>query len=128
MKMQYTVIHDGTSYDIPNYTMSIAGEIEKVEQFKVATNPFDKKCKKMYDFISDKLGKERTIEVVGEFSTADPNTINIVYLEIVASYNQPLEKYQNEQAQSKLDDSQMEKVTALLSALDKSKDVLKVIK
>ena len=126
--MQYTIIHDGKSYDIPNYTMGVAGEIEKVELFKVAENPFDKKCKKMYDFISDKLGKENTIEVVGEFLNADPNTINIIYLKIVASYNRPLEEYQNEQSQTKLDDAQIDKVTALLSALGNSKDALKVIK
>ena len=126
--MQYTIIHEGTSYDIPNYTMAIAGEIEKLEQFKMAENPFEKKCKKMYDFISDKLGKEHTVESVGEFAAADPNTINIVYLKIVASYNKPLEEYQNEQSQTKLDDAQIDKVTALLSALSNSKDALKVIK
>lgn len=126
--MQYTIIHNGTSYDIPNYTMGVSEEIEKIGQFNMADNPFKKKCQKMYDFISDKLGKENTAEVVGDFATADPNTINIVYLEIVASYNKPLEEYQNEQSHSKLDDAQIDKVTALLSALSNSKDALKVIK
>lgn len=115
--MEYTIIKNGRSYDLPAYTLKISEKLEQVEIFKMGDVPVNEKYKKMYDFCCEVLGKENATEIIGKLSDADPNMINIVYLDIVRAYNRPLEEYEKERQNEQLDTESISKITDLLSGL-----------
>lgn len=121
----YTIIYKGISYDLPNYSIKISEKLEEIELLNRGNQKFRDKCKKMYDFISEMIGKENCIEIIGKFEDSDPNTINIVYLEIVKSYNTPLEEYRKSQMEDKLDSSQVEKILEVVKAIPAIKEMEK---
>ena len=45
--MEYTVIYNGQSYDIPNYSIKISEKLEEIELLNRGNQKFKDKCKKM---------------------------------------------------------------------------------
>lgn len=126
--MEYTVILNGESIDLPNYSIKISEKLEKVEISNLSNKDFKSKCKVMYDFIVEIIGKENTIKFIGKFEDSDPNSINILYLKIVESYNRPLNDFQKSQSEEKIDTEQMDKVIELLKALPNAELIKKINK
>lgn len=123
--MEYTIIWNGQSYDIPKYTMKISEKLEEIELLNRGNQKFRDKCKKMYDFIVEILGKETTSEILGKFEESDPNNLNILYLEIVKSYNKPLLDYNKQGVDEQLDSEQVTKMLELVKALPNIKEFIK---
>lgn len=125
--MVYTIIENGKSYDLPNYNLKISAKMEAVENFKTTAASASDKIRKMYDFITEIVGKENTVEMIGKVDEADPNDINIAYLDIVRAYNKPLVDYEKARQAEQLDGEAFEKLQKLLGnasvlqALKKSK-------
>lgn len=117
MRMEYTVIYNGQSYDIPNYSIKISEKLEEIELLNRGNQKFRDKCKKMYDFIGEVLTKQVTSELIGKFEDSDPNTINILYLEIVKSYNKPLADYNESEVEKRINSDELEKMLELVKAL-----------
>ena len=117
--MEYNIIYEGRGYELPKYSIKVAEKIEKLEDAKGSNINFKEKCKLIYGFIDFALGKEFTAEVLGDFQEADPNTINIVYLEIVKQYNKPLTDYNNAESTAKLDEAGIDRLTDLLKSIPK---------
>lgn len=115
--MEYSFIYGNKGYELPTYSMKIAEKIETVEKTNQGPSKFRDKCKSMYEFISNIIGKDNTDEIIGVFNESDPNIINLVYLEIVKQYNKPLVDYNAEETAAKLDDVGIDKITELLKAL-----------
>ena len=117
--MEYSIIHNGQAYDLPPYSLKIAEKLEKTELSNGSGKRFKEKCKGMYDLICELLTPDSTKEILGEFLDADPNTINIVYLEIVKQYNKPLDDYRAEKTNESLSDRNIQKLTDMLNAFEK---------
>lgn len=117
MRMEYTVIYNGQSYDIPNYSIKISEKLEEIELLNRGNQKFRDKCKKMYDFIGEILTKQVTSELIGKFEDSDPNAINILYLEIVKSYNKPLTDYNETEVEKRINSDELEKMLELIKAL-----------
>lgn len=115
--MEYTVIYNGVSYDIPSYSIKISEKLEEIELLNRGNQKFKEKCKKMYDFISEIIGKENSTNILGKFEESDPNVINILYLDIVKSYNKPLEDYTQQGLSEKLSDGQLDKMLEVIRAI-----------
>ena len=115
--MEYTVIYNGQSYDIPNYSIKISEKLEEIELLNRGNQKFRDKCKKMYDFIGEVLTKQVVNELIGKFEDSDPNTINILYLEIVKSYNKPLTDYNESAVEKRINSDELEKMLELVKAL-----------
>ena len=64
--------------------------------------------------------KNNIEELIGKFEDCDPNEINILYLQILKTYNEPLENYKDSDVYARLDNFQIEKLTSLVDALDKA--------
>lgn len=125
--MEYSFIYNGKNYDLPKYNFSIAEKLEKQENINNNSGKFKDKCKSMYELINELIGKESTEELIGKFNDSDPNIINIIYLEIVKAYNQPVADYNADNIDNKLNDSNIGKITDLLNSLQNI-DKLKAIK
>lgn len=115
--MDYTIIENGRSYDLPKYNLKISAKMEQVEAFKTSGASVNEQLKRMYDFCGEILGKENAAEIMGKIDDADPNMINIVYLDIVRSYGRPLEEYEKDRQNEQLNGENIDKMLALLSGL-----------
>ena len=115
--MEYTVIYNGQSYDIPDYSIKISEKLEEIELLNRGNQKFKDKCRKMYDFIGEILTKQVASELIGKFEDSDPNTINILYLEIVKSYNKPLTDYNEAEVEKRINSDELEKMLELVKAL-----------
>lgn len=115
--MEYKINWNGESYDIPNYSLKIADKLEGIELLNRGNQKFRDKCKKMYDFICEMLTKDIVINLLGKFEDSDPNNINILYLEIVKTYNQPLIDYNKSDIEEKLNTDEMSKMSELIKAI-----------
>lgn len=125
--MEYNITINGESYELPKYNMKIAEKLEKTELLNnKASESFKAKCKSMYDFCAELLGKEIVAVLIGKFEESDPNDINILYLDIVKTYNKPLEDYQQTETSEKLNGMEFDKLTELLNAVSRSDKFFKV--
>ena len=123
--MEYTVIYNGQSYDLPNYSIKISDKLEEIEISNKGTVKFKDKCKKMYDFIGEMLTKQTALEILGKFEESDPNMINIIYLEIVKSYNKPLADYNKAEVEEVMNSGDMDRILELTKALPSIKEMQK---
>lgn len=114
--MEYTVELDGNIYDLPKYTLAIADKISVVE--KIPNSRLNDKCKKMYDFIRDLLGKDTTESSLGKYKDIDPNQVTLMFESIVRTYKQPIEDSRAELARERLEGSQIKEITQMLTALN----------
>ena len=118
--MEYKVMFKGEMVELPQYSLEIAEKIEKTEQNKLSTNGIREQLKMMYDCLASIIGKTEVKSVLGEFAKSDPNDINILYLEMIKSFNEPYDTYQSAAIDEKLDMDSVEKMTKLLDAVGKS--------
>lgn len=116
--MVYTIIENEKSYDLPQYNLKISAKMEAVEKFKTTAASASDKIRKMYGFITELVGKENAVEMIGKVDEADPNMINIVYLDIVRAYNKPLMDYEKERQAEQVNNEAFEKLEKLMSNLN----------
>ena len=112
----------GETIHLPDYTVDIAEKIESVMLYADTKARFRDKIKKMYDFLSNLLGKEKVIEQFGKFETCDPNDINLLFLRIKDAYNRPVADYNDDKIVEKLDKTQIDKLSKIVDSADKIKN------
>lgn len=101
----YSILFDGKKIELPKYSVELALKIEALDN--VEGNLKDK-LQAMYDFVYELIG-EKEVELIGAFDEADPNMINILFLQIVSCYNKPLTDYNVKEATKVMDDPQIKK-------------------
>lgn len=116
--MEYTVIFNDKSYDLPTYNLKISEKLEQVEKFNASDASIKEKLKKMHNVCSEILGKENAMEIIGKFEESDPNMINIVYLSVVEAYNKPLADFEMQRSVEKLDSEAFDKLKDILSSAE----------
>ena len=122
--MEYTIIEDGKSYDLPKHSVKISNEMESIEKFKANAKSVKDQLKKMYDFCREMLGDENAGELLGDFEDSDPNVINIVYLDIVEAYRKPIEDYEREKQSETLSRYDLKKYIEIFNAFSKAAPLL----
>ena len=113
----------GETIHLPDYTVDIAEKIESVMLYADTKARFRDKIKKMYDFLSNLLGKEKVVEQFGKFETCDPNDINLLFLRITDAYNRPVSDYNEDKIVEKLDKTQIDKLSKIVDSADKIKNL-----
>lgn len=122
--MEYTIIEDGKSYDLPKHSVKISNEMESIEKFKANAKSVKDQLKKMYGFCCEMLGDESAGELLGDFEDSDPNMINIVYLDIVEAYRKPIEDYEREKQSETLSRYDLKKYIEIFNAFSKAAPLL----
>ena len=115
----YKITFEGQQIDLPNYNLSIAKSIEGLDQLE---GDIEFKLKSIYDFIGEIIGAEKTNELLGEFYSADPNLINILFLTIVSEFNRPLDEHNIAQGMKTLNDPRFK---TAVEAIDKTQGFVK---
>lgn len=126
--MEYTVTFNGNSYDLPKYTIAIAEKIERQEQINQGQMKLKDKCKLMYELCEDFIGKDKVVECIGKFNEVDPNELNILYLEIVTTYNKPVENYNNERFEGQLSGMQLDKLMDIATVMSQAEKITPIKK
>ena len=126
--MKYTIEFKDIDLELPNYNLDIAEALEKADKANMSeSKSYREKTEILYNTISNILGKDKVVELVGKLKECDPNDIQILFLTIGHSYNKPVDDYQDkitEETMSKLEDmkevaEQMNKVPDTVTRLKK---------
>lgn len=116
--MEYTVIINGRSYDLPKKNISVMEQLDavlKVDQLKIRPR---QKFEKVHAFLKDMLGEEHAKELFGSDSLdeIDLSELSIAVLKINDAYNQPLTDYKIEKIRATMSNMQTDKLTALANS------------
>lgn len=90
--MEYTLIINGRSYDLPKFTKSVKNDIEKIitdNESKGLSD--DEKYKRMYIFIKKMIGDKNAMEIfeTTDLDEMDLKLIGICFYEICNEYDRP---------------------------------------
>lgn len=114
--MNYTVIVNGHSYDLPKKTIAVMEKLEEVITVDSSKGMgIRDKFGVLHDFIVELVGEKGAKEILGadNLSEADMSDVTLTVKKIVEAYDKPLKDYQMEQSRKALDGIPIEKIIAL---------------
>lgn len=111
--MNYSVEFNGTITELPAYSFKAVEKFEKVDTVCASRVKHREKCKAMYDCITDLIGKPTTLKLVGDFTEADPNAINILYFSIIRAYKKPIDDFNEAETAGVFENESLEKISKL---------------
>lgn len=103
--MQYTVIVNGRSYDLPPKTLEVVEEMEKVSNIdNVKGLSIREKFQKIFDFVSGLVGVDAAKEILGsdDINKVDLSDVSLAFIKIVEAYDKPVNGYKAEQLRSRV--------------------------
>lgn len=120
--MEYTVIVNGQSYDLPKKTMKVAEDIDKLLKADTDTKiALKDKYKKQYDFIRNLIGEDNSKEI---FATDDINEIDLPEItltvkKIMDAYDKPITDYYTEKSADRINNLPIDKIVELAKVAEK---------
>lgn len=111
--MDYTIIVDGRSYDLPKKTIGVMEKLD--EALKIDSNKgltVKQKYEKLHSFVKGVVGDEAAQEMFGSdnISEIDLSELGLTVLKIRDAYDEPFAKYDEEKMQRKFDSIPTEKL------------------
>lgn len=122
--MEYTIIMNGRSYDLPKRTLAIAEEIEKATKIDMLDLPIREKYKVVFKVCQAIIGQKPTEEILGssKIEELDLGEITLLFEKIVDAYQAPILEYEaekNEDRLSRLPIAELEKITNAMASIPK---------
>ena len=120
--MEYTVIVNGQSYDLPKKTMKVAEEIDKLLKADTDTKiALKDKYKKQYDFIRSLIGTDNSKEIFGtdDINEIDLPEITLTVKKIIDAYDKPINDYSMEKTVDRINGLPVDKLIELSKVVDK---------
>ena len=117
--MEYTIIVNGRSYDLPKKTLSVVeklDEVLKVDSVKGMT--VKQKFDKLHAFMKELVGVDNVAEMFGSETLAeiDLSELTLAVRKVVDAYDKPLIDYDAEKNASKFDNLPIDKIVSLTKA------------
>lgn len=119
--MQYTVIINGQSYDLPKKTMKVVEDMDRVAQIdSVKGIGIRDKFKKLFEFIRNLVGEENAKEILGSdnLDEVDLSEVTLAFKQIMDAYDKPIADYQAERTREKFNSLPIDKISNLAGAVD----------
>ena len=125
--MQYTVIFNRKSYDLPKKTMAIWEDLDLIFKLDTTNLPNREKYKKMIEFIAKLVGQEAIEEIFGteELDEMDLNDITLAIFKVRDAYENPLANYQAEKSSEALSQIPLDKLQSISKLMDTASKVKK---
>ena len=117
--MEYTVIMNGRSYDLPKKTLSVVEKIDKVLKLDETKGlSVKQKYEKLHGFIKETIGEENTAEMLGssDLSEIDLSEITLAARKIIDAYEKPVNDYVMEKQKEQLDAVPIDKIISMTKA------------
>ena len=120
--MEYTIIVDSRSYDLPKKTVTVMEKLDdvlKVDSVKGLS--LRQKFEKLHNFVKDVVGEENAKEIFGSDNIAeiDLSEVTLAVKKIADAYDKPIKDYDSEKMQKAFDGIPMEKIISMTKAADK---------
>lgn len=123
--MEYTIIANGKSYDLPKKTISVMSALDEVSRVDENKNlDLRQKYDRCHRFMKDILGEESCKEIFGSehLDEIDLSEITLAVNKVIDAYEKPVNDYNQEKGMSKLNSIPFDKIIALSKAADKMND------
>lgn len=129
--MEYTLIINGRSYDLPKFTKSVKNAIEKINSDNESKGlSDDEKYKRMYVFVKNIIGEENAMEIfeTDNLDEMDLKLIGICYFEICNGYDRPEVEARRQASMSKISEEDRKLVMEVLKNSGNLQNLEKLMK
>lgn len=119
--MEYTIIVNDRSYDLPKKTLAVAEKLDAVLKVDALGIPVRQKFEKLHSFMKDMVGTEETAEMFGSGNLAeiDLSEVTLAVRKVIDAYDMPLKNFESEKMARSLDDLPIDKIIAMTKAAEK---------
>ena len=126
--MEYTVIVNGKSYDLPKKTIAVAESLEEVLKVDSTNLKIRQKMEKLHRFSKDLLGEDNVKEILGtdDLEEADTSALAMLVLNINEAYEQPVTEYRTDKMREAFNGIPTEKLSSLTKSMQTVMNVQEV--
>lgn len=118
--MEYTIIVNGRSYDLPKKTIPVMEKLDdvlKVDSIKGLS--VKQRFEKIHAFVKGLVGDEAAAEMFGSdnISEIDLSELTLAVMKINAAYEKPISDFEAEERAEKFNALPIEKISSLTKAI-----------
>ena len=119
--MEYTVIINDRSYDLPKKTLDVVDKLDSVMKVDGTNLNVRQKFEKLHCFIKDIVGEDNAREIFGsdKLTEIDLSELTLSVRKVIDAYEKPISDYDAEKNMKSLDSLPIEKIISLGKAADK---------
>jgi hypothetical protein len=120
--MEYTIIVDGRSYDLPKKTVAIVEAMDEVLKVDSAKGlSVKQKFEKLYSFMERLVGTENVKEMFGsnKLTEIDLSELTLAVRRVIDAYDKPIADYDAERSNRRFDGLPIDKILATVNAAEK---------
>lgn len=116
--MEYTVIMNGRSYDLPKKTVAVMEQLDYILKIDNCRVKARQKFERMHAFVKEMIGEENAKEAFesDNLEEIDMSELALAILKINDAYNQPLTDYKFEKMRAVMNSMQTDKIAALANS------------
>lgn len=117
--MEYTVIVNGKSYDLPKKTIAVAESLDEVLKVDSTNLKIRQKMEMLHRFSKNILGEENVKEILGtdELEKVDTSALAVLVLNINEAYEKPVTEYKTDRMREAFNGIPTEKLTSLTKSM-----------
>ena len=117
--MEYTVIVNGKSYDLPKKTIAVAESLEEVLKVDSTNLKIRQKMEKLHRFSKDLLGEDNVKEILGtdDLEDVDTSALAMLVLNINEAYEKPVTEYRTDKMREAFNGIPTEKLSSLTKSM-----------
>lgn len=116
--MEYTIIVNGQSYDLPKKTISVMSKVDEVLKVDATRGTVRQKFEKLHKFMIELVGEEAAKEMFGaeKLDEIDLSELTLAVKKVVDAYDKPINDYDMEKQREKFDSLPIDKVVSMTKA------------
>ena len=117
--MEYTVIVNGKSYDLPKKTIAVAESLDEVLKVDSTNLKIRQKMEMLHRFSKNILGEENVKEILGtdELEKVDTSALAVLVLNINEAYEKPVTEYKTDRMREAFNGIPTEKLISLTKSM-----------
>lgn len=125
--MEYTVIFNHKSYDLPKKTLKIWEDLEVILKLDSTNLSNREKYKQILKFIDELLGHDNFLEIFGtdKIEEMDLNELALAVFKVRDAYNLPLSDYQAERTKNEISQLPLEQLSSAAKIIESASKVKK---
>ncbi|MDD6058203.1 MAG: hypothetical protein PUB98_08115 [Clostridiales bacterium] len=123
--MEYTIIMNGQSYDLPKKTIAVMEKLDEVLKVDSTNLNVRKKFEKLHEFVKGTVGDDAAKEILGSdiIAEIDLSDLTLAVKRIADAYDEPIRNYNEEKASRALSAIPIDKIISMTKAAEKMASV-----